>query len=166
MMCKGTVASAPHFIAAAAAADKGVKTPAIQKQHGLLAAVQTLMQLLDEQRAENGIEHGIEFQHQQSDEPKNDFHQHPQHAQGESRWKGLRHRERRGQHGAAGRRSQNHQKHQQHLFVLHQPLPEHRPVLEGDSGSLPCHDLYGRKIQPKANGQIYIQNGKKVLLRN
>ena len=37
--------------------------------------------------------------------------------------------------------------------------------IEGDSGSLPCHDLYGRKIQPKAKGQIYIQNGKKVLIK-
>lgn len=38
--------------------------------------------------------------------------------------------------------------------------------IDSDNSSLPCHDLYGRKIQSKAKGQIYIQNGKKVLLRN
>lgn len=37
--------------------------------------------------------------------------------------------------------------------------------IDSDNSSLPCHDLYGRKIQPKAKGQIYIQNGKKVLIK-
>ena len=38
-------------------------------------------------------------------------------------------------------------------------------LLESDPGSLPYYDLQGRSISLPKAGQIYLQNGKKVLMK-
>ena len=36
---------------------------------------------------------------------------------------------------------------------------------EGNNGSFPVYDLQGRRVSEIKNGQLYLQNGKKILIR-